>query len=84
MPGQKIRQILRRDQPGRRVLGQIAPLAVRAEAIDDNRLMPSRNQLGMKIRPNKAGAAGDHDHGRSYTRPVRVGETRTLSYSIIA
>jgi len=43
--------------------GQIAPFAIGAQAVDNNRLLPTMREGCMQIRADEAGATGDHNHG---------------------
>jgi hypothetical protein len=69
---EKIRQRARIDDPGRRMLAQVAPFSGRAEPVDDDGAGLSFAECGVHIRADETGAAGDQYHERAY----RQGDAR--------
>ena len=50
-------------EPARRVAGEVAPAAVAAEPVDDDRVLAGPCQTRLQVRADETGAAGDQDHG---------------------
>ena len=78
MGGEEVLELLGRQQSRRRMLGQVAPLAVGAQPVHHNRLVAAGDQRRVQVGADESGAAGDHDHGPGYTgniEPAAKGET---------
>jgi hypothetical protein len=58
--------LVRRNQPRRRMLQQIAPLAVAPQAIGDSGLHTASDQCSVQVRADEAGAARDQYHAARY------------------
>ena len=56
-----------RQQPRRRMLGQVAPFPSLPRLIDDDGLEAAAHQGRLQVRADEAGAARDQDHGARYT-----------------
>ncbi len=56
-------EVVRMDDPRRRVFGEVAPFAVAAEAIDNDGFMPAAHQRRLQVGADESGAASYQDHG---------------------
>src|SRR5262249_7790989 len=63
---QKLADLVRGDQPRRRMLRQIPPLAFAAETVGNSRLLAASNQCSVQVGADEAGAARDQYHAARY------------------
>ena len=63
--GQEIIQFVRRNDARRWVFGEVTPLAVATQGINDDGFMPAPKQFGLQVGADEAGAASYQDHGRA-------------------